>query len=319
MNHSSIPLMPEQDLAALQVDSPDWFRRAFLVPRSEGWVDCAGAPIHYFSWGDPSSPGVVLTHGFMAHARCWAFIAPLLAQNFHLVAFDLSGMGDSGWRETYTVADRVEEAKGVANHLGMTEEGKKPFLVCHSYGGSVGLNAVEKDIDSWAGLIVCDMTMLAPGEASDFESHRKKRQERGVQPHRVSENLEAAKKRFRLAPEQPCENRYLMDYMAFHSLKEVNEGWVWKFDPRILGPDEERGPDWWQSLSDRFSGMQIPRAVIFGEHSNMFSSRVAEHIKNKSSGNIPMIQINDAHHHIMLDQPLAFAVAIDALLQSFMD
>ena len=130
-------------------------------------------------------------------------------------------------------------------------------------------------------------------------------------------NLEAAKKRFRLAPEQPCENRYLMDYMAFHSLKEVNEGWVWKFDPRILGPEEERGPDWWESLSDRFSGMQLPRAVIHGEHSNMFSPRVAEHIKSKSRGNIPMIQINDAHHHIMLDQPLAFSAAIDALLQNF--
>lgn len=319
MNNSSNPSKSQQDLSFLQVDSPDWFRQAFLIPRSEGWVDCAGTSIHYFSWGDPSSPGVVLTHGFMSHARCWAFIAPLLAQNFHLVAFDLSGMGDSGWRETYTIADRAEEAKGVADHLGMTEEGKKPFLVCHSYGGSVGLNAVEKDIDSWAGLIVCDMTILAPGEATDFEFHRKKRQERGVQPHRVSENLEAAKKRFRLAPEQPCENRYLMDYMAFHSLKEVQGGWVWKFDPRILGPEEERGPDWWESLSDRFSGMQLPRAVIHGEHSNMFSPRVAEHIKSKSRGNIPMIQINDAHHHIMLDQPLAFAVAIDALLQSFMD
>ena len=50
---------------------------------------------------------------------------------------------------------------------------------------------------------------------------------------------------------------------------------------------------------------------------NMFSPRVAEHIKSKSSDNIPMIQINDAHHHIMLDQPLAFSAAIDALLQNF--
>ncbi len=318
MNTSSIPTEPTQDLVSLNVDSPDWFRHAFLMPRSEGWVECAGTLIHYFSWGDTSNPGVLLTHGFMAHARCWAFIAPLLADNFHVVAFDLSGMGDSGWRRKYTVSDRVDEAKGVASHLGMMEDGKKPFLVCHSYGGSVGLNAVEKDSESWAGLIVCDMTMLAPGEVSDFESHRKKRQERGVQPHRISKDLEAAKKRFRLAPEQPCQNRYLMDYMAFHSLKEVNEGWVWKFDPRILGPDEERGPDWWQSLSDRFGGLELPRAVIYGEHSNMFSQRVAEHIKNKSESNIPMVQINDAHHHIMLDQPLAFTATIDALLQSFM-
>ena len=110
----------------------------------------------------------------MAHARCWAFIAPLLAENYHLVAFDLSGMGDSGWRENYTVLDRVDEAKAVAEHLGMTRLNKKPFLVCHSYGGSVGLSAAEEESDAWGGLIVCDMTMLAPDEISDFESYRKK-------------------------------------------------------------------------------------------------------------------------------------------------
>ena len=29
-----------------------------------------------------------------------------------------------------------------------------------------------------------------------------------------------------------------------------------KFDPRILGPDEERS-DWWQSLSNRFADMEL--------------------------------------------------------------
>ena len=308
---------PGQDLQNIESESPDWFRDAFAVSRTEGRVDCAGTSIHYFTWGDSSKPGVVLSHGFMAHARCWAFIAPLLAENFYLAAFDLSGMGDSGWRHKYTVADRVEEAKAVADHLGMFSDGRKPFLVCHSYGGSIGLHAAEKDPGQWAGLIVCDMTMLAPDETSDFESHRKKRQERGVKPHRVSETLESAKKRFRLAPEQPCKNRYLLEYMAYHSLTEVDRGWVWKFDPRILGPDEERGPEWWQSLSDRFADLKIPRAIVFGEHSNMFSRRVAEYVRDKSHANVPMIQINDAHHHIMLDQPLAFSAAIDALLQSF--
>ena len=308
---------PVEDLRHVNTDAPEWFNNAFTVERREGWIDCGGTKVHFFSWGNPSNPGIILMHGFMAHARCWAFIAPLLSENYHLAAFDLTGMGDSGWRESYTVLDRVDEAKAVATHLGMTRQNKKPFLVCHSYGGSVGLTAAEKEAELWGGLIVCDMTMLAPDEISDFESYRKKRQQRGVKPHRVSETLDAAKKRFRLAPEQPCENGYLMEYMAYHSLKEVEKGWIWKFDPRILGPDEERSPDWWQSLSNRFADMELPRAVIFGEHSQMFSSRAAKHIRLNSSDNIPMVQINNAYHHIMLDQPLAFSAAIDAVLQGF--
>lgn len=309
--------LPTADLRCIGSDIPDWFRKVFSIDRREGWINFNGVNIHYFSWGNPSKPGVILMHGFMAHSRCWAFIAPLLAENYHLVAFDLSGMGDSGWREKYSVSDRADEAKAVAEHLGMMRENKKPFLVCHSYGGSVGLTAAEKEGHDWGGVIICDMTMLAPDEISSFEKLRKKRRKRAVKPHRVSETLETARKRFRLAPEQPCENRFLVEYMAFHSLKEVEEGWVWKFDPRILGPDEERSSDWWQSLSHRFAIMELPRAVIYGEHSVMFTRRAADYIRSNTSHKVPMVKINSAHHHLMLDQPLAFSAAIDSILQCF--
>ena len=58
--------------------------------------------------------------------------------------------------------------------------------------------------------------------------------------------------------------------------------------------------------------------MIYGEHSQMFSSRAADYIRSNTSDNIPMVQINNAYHHIMLDQPLAFSSAIDALLQGFL-
>ena len=51
------------------IATPHWFEEALATPRREGWLDSAGCPIHYFSWGDPSNPGVLLLHGFLAHAR----------------------------------------------------------------------------------------------------------------------------------------------------------------------------------------------------------------------------------------------------------
>ena len=48
-------------------------------------------------------------HGFLAHARCMAFIAPFLAEQHHVVAYDLSGMGDSGVRSSYPDAIRAQE------------------------------------------------------------------------------------------------------------------------------------------------------------------------------------------------------------------
>ena len=234
-----------------------------------------GVDVHFLQWGDPALPGVVLTHGMMAHARCWAFVAPLLAQDYCLTAFDLSGMGDSGWRQTpYTIDARVRECLAVAEHAGF-QHGDAPALVCHSYGGSVGLTAVENQPQAWSSLIVCDMTMLAPDEPPRFEEFRKRRELREVQPHRVSPTFADIRARYKLAPPQPCDNEYLMEYMAWHSVKPVAEGFVWKFDPHILAAVEDRDDSWWQSIASRFSGLSLPRAVIYGEWSQMMSAATA--------------------------------------------
>ncbi|MEL6189132.1 MAG: alpha/beta hydrolase, partial [Myxococcota bacterium] len=80
--------LPRDDLAPLQGPYPDWFKAAFEVPRSEGSVEVDGCAIHYFEWGERSAPPVLMTHGFMAHARVFAFVAPFLASRFHLVSYD---------------------------------------------------------------------------------------------------------------------------------------------------------------------------------------------------------------------------------------
>lgn len=304
------------DLEGLTTSAPAWFRGCFERDRVGGQVEVHGAQINYLRWGDPSKPGVVLTHGFMAHARCWAFIAPLLADDYCLVAFDLSGMGDSGWRSSYDVNVRADECLAVAEAAGLTQGPVKPALVCHSYGASVGLTAAEQFPDAWRTLLVCDMSMLAPGEPSQFEERRKRLENRQVRPHRVSADLAEVHARFRLAPEQPCANDFLLEYMARHSVKPVDDGWVWKFDPRIMGPDMDRDPDWWHSIAPRFVGLKLPRAIIYGEHSFMMSAQVRAYIRQASGARIPQVGVRDAHHHLMLDQPIGFAATIDALLQS---
>ena len=99
-------------------DVPSWLEEALLVPREEGWVKSGGCDIHYFRWGNPENPGLLLMHGFLAHARCFAFIAPFLAQHYHVVAFDLSGMGDSGVRESYPDSVRAAEVEDVVPPIG---------------------------------------------------------------------------------------------------------------------------------------------------------------------------------------------------------
>ena len=304
---------PRDDIAVLHPELPQWFVRAFDVPRVNDVVSVDGADINFFRWGNPDLPGIVLTHGFMAHARCWAFLAPLLADSYCLAAFDLSGMGDSGWRETYDVATRAAECFAVAEAAGL---GDRPTLVCHSYGGSVGLTAAMQQADFWGALLVCDMAINAPGEESPFEARRQARQQRGVRDHTAHPNYEAIRQRFRLAPDQPCENTFLMDYMAFHSVRHRDDGYVWKFDPKIMAPDDERSQEWWQQIAPNFAALDLPRGIICGAQSQMMSDRAIEYVRTLTGGSVPIVKVPGAYHHIMMDQPIAFASVIDALLQA---
>ena len=121
---------------------PEWFVSALKVPREEGYVEIDGAKAHYFRWGDPSKPKVLMTHGFLAHARCFAFIAPFLAEDYDVVAFDLAGMGDSDMRGRADLLARGGEFREIAEALNMFADGQKPTIIAHSFGSGAALTAV---------------------------------------------------------------------------------------------------------------------------------------------------------------------------------
>jgi len=52
---------------------------------------------------------------------------------------------------------------------------------------------------------------------------------------RVYETFDAASARFRLMPEQPCDNPFIFEFIGRHSLRRAEDGWVWKFDSQAMG------------------------------------------------------------------------------------
>jgi pimeloyl-ACP methyl ester carboxylesterase len=93
--------------------------------------------IHYVDWGNESAPTVVLVHGGRDHARNWDWVARDLRRDFHVVAPDLRGHGDSQWAigGMYAVADFVLDIANLIEALGE----KEILLVGHSLGGAISL------------------------------------------------------------------------------------------------------------------------------------------------------------------------------------
>src|SRR6185312_14102458 len=179
-----------------------------------------GARIHYLRWGDRSKPGVLLVHGNAAHAWWWSFIAPFLARDYHVAAMDLSGMGDSGWRTGkgeaggYSMAMFAAEEMAVLADAGMFEASKPPTIVAHSFGGFVTMKAAAEYGTRLSGVVIIDSPVNPPTRGGDPTDHK-------PHPHNVYPSIAAALARFRLMPPQPCENLFLLDWVARKSLKEV--------------------------------------------------------------------------------------------------
>jgi len=306
------------DLDGAVSDPPAWLSQALSEPREEGYVEVDCCDIHYFRWGDKSKPAILMLHGFLAHARCFAFIAPYLAKDYHIVAYDHSGMGDSGAREAYPVAVRVSEAMGVAEKTGLFDNGQKPMLVAHSFGGHVATEAARAHPDCFAGLVICDLMILRP---SYLEANADKLAPPGANragiPNRIYPDYPTAKQRFRLSPAQDVEHPELFDFMAYHSLKQVEGGWSWKFDPSVFNGDKSLSKRWRETAA-RVASVPIRKAIVYGEQSALFNddsvAYMRETIEQLGEQDFPIIGLPHASHHLMLDQPIAFVSVLRMVL-----
>lgn len=315
------------DLNDTMPNPPKWLTAVLAHPREEGVVEVDGCDIHYFRWGDPSKPGIMMLHGFLAHARCFAFIAPYLTDHFHVVAMDLSGMGDSGWREEYNESVRVHELMQVSEQLGLFAHGKKPTIVAHSFGGRIATAAMHKHGERFAGMIICDLMIIRPSILlADAEKFKPPGNRDANRPNRVYPDFDAAKQRFVLSPPQSVETPILFDFMAYHSLKEVEGGWQWKFDPRVFNMPKATGAqvedtkieETWAKVGEDVVTAPGRKAIIYGQKSMLFTADsvayMHELFQELGTEPIPLIDIPNARHHLMLDQPIAFVTALKSVL-----
>src|SRR5689334_5234822 len=94
--------------------------------------------LHYVDWGNPEKPPLLLIHGGRDHARSWDWVAADLRRDFHIIAPDLRGHGDSAWAvgSIYSLIDYVLD---VAQLLKVVD--RFPVtIIGHSLGGSISLH-----------------------------------------------------------------------------------------------------------------------------------------------------------------------------------
>ena len=284
---------------------PDWFFEAVETESEVRSVEVDECDVVYRSWGNPANRGMLLVHGMNAHARWWDFIAPRLADTYRVLAMDLTGMGDSDYRYSYDAATYAREIVSVCDAAALSDD---VIVVGHSFGGNMATKAANRYPGRFGALILADSGLRHPDEPlPEFPpvGGRSK-----IYPDR-----ETALARFRLQPPQPCENDHILEYIARHSLMPVEGGgWAWKFDedlPNTL-KDAERAPD-------DYAGLKLPVGLLYGAESALFTEMSREYLESLIPGEVHSVAVENARHHLFLDQPLAFIDALRDLCGSLSD
>jgi pimeloyl-ACP methyl ester carboxylesterase len=192
--------------------------------------------LHYVDWGNEDAPPLLLVHGGRDHCRNWDWVAEALRDEYHIIAPDLLGHGDSEWCSTgnYVMTDYVYDIAQLIHQKQMA-----PLtIVGHSLGGMITLQ--------YAGLFpenvlkVAAIEGLGPspkmlaeraGDSVDGRVRKWFEELRGIAgraPRRYASIEEAFQ---RMQSENPHLSAEQARHLTIHGANQNEDGtYSWKFD-----------------------------------------------------------------------------------------
>jgi pimeloyl-ACP methyl ester carboxylesterase len=123
-----------------------------MILPEDKWLTVNGIRLHYLDWGNPRAQIMVLLHGFCSHAHYWDFFARSLRTDYHILALDMRGHGDSGWASTYTLPDAAADLAQFSAALKL----KDMVLIGISLGGLISLLYAAEHADDVSKMVIVD-------------------------------------------------------------------------------------------------------------------------------------------------------------------
>ena len=273
-------------------NAPTWFKESISIKPSEQSINDKDGKISYSKWVSKNDTTnlLILIHGTGAHKKWWDPIAPQFLNETNVIAVDLPGMGDSDFRNNYSIKDFGKCIFSIIDKekIGMNIE--NIYIVGHSLGGQVAAYVVSENKNLVTSLIMID-TFIRPPDYDPSQHEGGPLRKIKHYPDKIT-----ILERFRLMPEQTCHNTWFLRYIAEYSVKETKDGWRWKFDDLMFNSLE-------RLFGYKFS-FNCPTLFIYGAESLLMSGNILPNIKNMYSDVMDFKKVNEAAHHVPLDKPL---------------
>lgn len=184
-----------------------------------------GLRLHYLDWGNQGKQPLIMLHGIGQVAHTFDHIAPSFSRDYHVIAVDMRGHGDSDWHPdgAYLVEDYVKDIEGLVRQLGLRDL----IILGNSTGGRVAQVYAGLHPELVAKLIVEDVGPERPREIAAGFAKRVQEEANGW---RSEDELVA-----RLKSESPQISEALLRTYAHFGTKRREDGrLIWKRDPQLV-------------------------------------------------------------------------------------
>lgn len=273
--------------------------------------------LHYVDWGNPGAPPLLLVHGGRDHCRNWDWVANALRKDWHVIAPDLRGHGDSQWSPdgNYSMAGYIYDLAQLIHQQKLAPV----TIVAHSLGGNIALRYAGIYPETVKKLI--SIEGLGPSPKMLAERARKTMNERmrewideqrklsGRLPRRYA-SIEEAFARMQeenkhLSPEQAR-------HLTQHGVNQNEDGtYSWKFDNyvRAWAPYDMTPAE----IETLWTRIACPTLLVYGKESWASNPEVDGRIKSFSTAKV--VSFERAGHWVHHDRLDAFLDAARAFLK----
>lgn len=269
--------------------------------------------LSYWTWGAADAPPLLLIHGGRDHARNWDRVAEAFRDEYHVIAPDLRGHGDSEWARgsTYTLAEHVIDLVALIDLVGGPVR-----VVSHSFGGAITLltaGIFPEKFDRIVEIEGAGARMEDTPRPTTAERLRKwvttmrsfEQQTPRVYPTFADAAARVSEANQSLTPE-------MAEHLARWASHGMDGGYVWKFDPWVRGrtPSELTR----QELVSVWGQVAAPVMHMVGSKSHFRRAQFDGQPLDAYFRDSRTVTVPDAGHWLHHDQTEAFVTLVREFL-----
>jgi pimeloyl-ACP methyl ester carboxylesterase len=263
------------------------------------WIHAGDLRMHYLDWGNALAGSMLLVHGMCTTAHGWDFFAVNMKEQYHVLAPDLRGHGESDWSPEYHIGDYVDDLSYFVNNLDL----ENIVLIGHSLGGVITAAYAANHPEKVDRLVIVD---IGP-ELKTQGLERRNREWKGG-PFLFNSTEEVIK---HLSAAHPYHSPEYIQHLIKHDLIQDTDGRiVFKFDPKTC-EGEMHSPGW---LWDYVEMIVCPTLVIHGAESDLFSGEEARRLAATLAFG-SAVDVDHAAHTVQGDNPEMFESVVRSFLE----